>query len=466
MKQRSSSHIHDTTKDPTIRAASELDTAMGTAHVDEDTIAIIDPHIKEREDARAEEQTVQRKAKQLPITDVLSGSAVFTGASNRESVRVLLITERKGLEMGGVTEPDIDELASLFSEVHVLALNHDVGAATARTFRRAANTWVYPVHPPSLFSLWNESARVVEEQLVFSGGFRPDIVIADGPVWAGYVGERISKKYGRPFQIHVRRDFYADLEREAGLAGWVTRYLVRQRVRNAPCILAHSSTLEQLLLTNEPGLAGKVYLKPTYYNLAGWQKTPITTNLRELFSSFTFFMTHVTHGSLRAHSDRVLDGCAPVLRRYPTACLVVVCPKEGSDVLKKRAQALGVKNQVLFLYDFSQCLSYLKTTDLYLQLSEQPVDIEWVLMAASVGTPIITHPTGFLRELLSDGESASMCPSDSPSCVSNKLAELMSHTEMRRRLGTSAQTAAFARIPQDYGVYLAAYRQQIEQCGV
>ena len=92
MKQRSSSHIHDTTKDPTIRAASELDTAMGTAHVDEDTIAIIDPHIKEREDARAEEQTVQRKAKQLPITDVLSGSAVFTGASNRESVRVLLIT--------------------------------------------------------------------------------------------------------------------------------------------------------------------------------------------------------------------------------------------------------------------------------------------------------------------------------------------------------------------------------------
>lgn len=49
--------------------------------------------------------------------------------------------------------------------------------------------------------------EMVEEQLEFANGFRPDLIVARDPFESAIVALKIAKKYNRPTQLHILQDY-------------------------------------------------------------------------------------------------------------------------------------------------------------------------------------------------------------------------------------------------------------------
>ena len=71
---------------------------------------------------------------------------------------------------------------------------------------------------------------------------------------------------------------------------------------------------------------------------------------------------------------------------------------------------------------------------------------------------------GLAKELFVDGESAFICPNDSPPCMSEKVNRFLNENTLRIKLVENMVDIVFGRIEQDYPTYMESYRNSIERC--
>lgn len=108
---------------------------------------------------------------------------------------------------GSSAHTRITDLRKRFFEIHIVVLNQIVDSGELSITRLFENVWMYPVNASSEWILSYAAYEVIKEQLYFSGGFRADIIIAEDVSESGLVGWYASKKFERPFELHIYEDF-------------------------------------------------------------------------------------------------------------------------------------------------------------------------------------------------------------------------------------------------------------------
>ncbi len=460
--------------DPSKRAAAHLNTMIDDTSDIGDDLVVVDDALQKKQELRTtstveestivENERVSENAPGIAVDEARREAPVITQGSNRERSRLLLITrDASVLHEGSLTYRRFTDLRAMFLEVHVLLLDYKTAHDENPVTRLFENVWVYTTKSSSWWTLGYDAYRIIEEQLVFSGGFRVDIVVAEDPFLSGLVGLLLAKKHSRPFQIHIYEDFFDEIsiqsQEHPALYEWITHYVIK-RVKS---VRTRTESQRTATIARNPKLSQTVELLPSYYNLEAWKDLEPTVNLHERYPQFKFIMLHISSMRAISHSSEVLLGVAPILRRYPTIGLVVLGNGPLRPRLEREVISLGLQNQIEFEPMPNEVISHMKSANLLLHISEDGTEDDIVLAAATVRLPMIVNTSGLAGKLFVDGESAFLCASTDSACITQSINRLLNENQTRSHFVLNAYDTVFARIEQNYDGYLIAYRESMER---
>lgn len=448
------------------RTAEDLNKAIEKPELGED-IVIVNEKLKELQEQKiAAEQQVAEEKKESVVTvpEALNATRVLEQHSSRGEVRLLIITkDRSVLVEGSASQTHIFELSSMFAEIHVVIIT-DKRDGLIKNSRLTDNVWFYPTDSRYWWKAPYDAYRIANEQLNFAQGFRPDIVIAEDPFESGVAAYFLADRHKRPLQLHITEDFYeSDFVDRAPHNGW-RLFMARFVLGRVDCVRTGSESVRETIVKHNPDLTPFTEILPVYYDLESWKTATPTFSLTDRYPQFRFVLLHISKMEPESHTDRVITGAMRTLTRYPAIGLVIVGDGPERENLLKQVETFGIQKQVVFEPPTTDIVSYLKTADLLLHMSEDPEEEVTIIQAAAAGIPMVLGANGLGRELFEDGESAYICPNDSSPCISEKINTFLNGSSLRSVLSQNAENVVFGRIEQDYQTFVRAYRGSIERC--
>lgn len=461
-------------KDPSQKANDALGTILNAGVVDNDEITVVDERLKEQiesvpaeepvpEVAVVEEEVVEPQPT-IAVKDARSEAVVLENESNRQYTRLLFLTsDETVLNESSMSYAHIADLRKVFLEVHVVVLNVKQKAEETTAQRPFDNVWVYVTESTSWWKKGYDAYHMALTQLEFSGGFRADIIVADDLFQAGLAGVFLSKKFTRPLQVHVHEDFFdkefIESQEHPSLYEWATEYILNR----ATSVRTRTEFQRQAVVHMRKELESVTELLPSYYNLEVWKDFVPTTDLHQKYPQFKFIMLHISAMNNSSHSSEVIAGASRLLRRYQTLGLVIVGNGPLRSHLERQVIALGLPNQIVFEPMPNEVLSYMKSANILLHLSENGDEDDIILSAATVKLPLVGNLNGLAGKLFVDGESACLCDPADNRCISDSINMYLNENQDRARFALTAYEIVFDRIEQDYGAYLELYRESIER---
>lgn len=428
--------------DPSKRAAAVLDHILDETN--EETIAIV----------------AEEKADLSPVRAELKKEPVVVVASNRSQSRVLFVTKDiTTLEEGSLARLHFKSLADIFDEVHVLVLTESWQSKRG-VERIDKNIWVYTT---SVQFWWMQpfvALSIAHAQLQFGDGFRPDIVVALDPFESGVCGLVLARKYTRAFQVHILEDFYTpEFKLKEKQNRWRLK-MVSYVLKRTQSVRTATQSLKQATQKKYKHIKD-VSLLPRHYDIVSLMEVKETATIANIFSQYTFVVLFV--GKLDHDSTlfRALDACRTILYSQRIGLVVVGNgPTKGES--EKRAEILGIKEQIIFETDEAKALSYMKAADILLCTDTTEASDEIIIKAAASGLPLLMAETPMRTDLFVDGESAFLVQKEDTISFSQKLTKFLNTNALRTQFKTNALDVVKTRLHEDPNAYAEAYKNAVE----
>jgi sugar transferase (PEP-CTERM/EpsH1 system associated) len=174
-----------------------------------------------------------------------------------------------------------------------------------------------------------------------------------------------------------------------------------------------------------------------------------------------------TVGNLRPVKNHrlMLQASRDICTKYERVRIVFIGEGSLKEDLIHLAKALGIYNQVKFLGARSDVRDLLNTLDIFVlpSLSEGlPIS---VLEAMACGLPVVATSVGGLPELIEDGKTGMLVPSQDESRLKSALEHLIRCEATRRTMGQAARKKVVERFSLDAMVneYRNLYQTLIKQ---
>lgn len=402
----------------------------------------------------------EAKADLTPIRAELKKEPVVKVVSSRSQSRVLFVTrEIATLEGSSLARLHYKNLADIFDEVHVLVLTESWQSKRG-VERIDKNIWFYTT---SVQFWWMQpfvSLRIAHAQLQFADGFRPDIVVALDPFESGVCALLIARKYARAFQVHILEDYYAP---EFKLKDTQNRWRLKMAsyvLNRAQSVRTATVSLKQITEKKYRRIKD-ISLLPRHYDIASLMEVSETPKTVDAFSQYTFVVLFV--GKLDQDSTlfRALDACRAILNSQRIG-LVVVGNGPTKSESEKRAEILGIKEQIIFETDETKALSYMKLADILLCTDTTEASDEIIIKAAASGLPLLMAETPMRTDLFVDGESAFLVQKEDTIGFSQKLTKFLNTNALRTQFKTNALDVVKTRLHEDPHAYREVYKNAIE----
>lgn len=395
---------------------------------------------------------------QVPLETALSDAPVVEYDSGRSKTRVLFITaDTTFLNPTKDTLESFYDFSKQFDEMHIVVLRVGI-KPRASVMRLRENIWVYTAYASSWW-LTPQAVmdQVVKKELVFAGGFRPDVVVALEPFEAGLAAEWIGKKYGRPVQIHVRENY---LQSKEGYSWW-QRLLAGYVMHRATHVAVTTDAIAQSLI-DRYHVPSEIQKLPRLYDFDEVKNAKVFVDLHERYHQYDTIILFV--GSLSHQSSllKAIDFLKYKLAN-PRVGLVVLGDGPALGEIKKKVRTLGLVTQVVFETDTLLTISYLKSADLLVVTDETKEGEDVVLRGVVVGVPMLMSETESRLDMFTDGEDAYLCPADDTKCFIKKMNTFMSDKSAVREQFTQAlETVVTKHLQEDPLTFRRTYRDVIE----
>lgn len=408
------------------------------------------------------EKEAEAKAgiKYVPVEEALKSEPVYEHQSNRDVTRVLFISQDEALL--NPTEQTLDgytNLADLFDEVHVLILRRGIKAKNP-VLRLADNMWLYIASDHKWWGTPLKGNALAEAELVFADGFRPDIIVARDPFESALLGLHLSHKYDRPFQVHVLEDYTdAEFRKNDPYDRW-RHFLPNFVLKRIKSVRTNTRKLYDLLVKKFDPV--DLEILPQFNNYEGLMRQTASLDLHKLYKDLKFVVLYIGKLDHQSLLYQVIDAARYGLKS-PHIGLVVHGSGPAKTEFKKRAEILGVKDQVIFAGPNEKEIALMKSADVLVVPEIDEASEELVLRAAAAGIPLILARTAKREDLFIDGDSALFCTPGAIDEFSLKLNMMMNDPTLRKRLATAAKEMMQLKFHENPAAYRRAYRASIEQ---
>lgn len=407
---------------------------------------------------KKEEQT--EAVPRVSVAEARQGASQINIQSSRDSTRLLFIS--RDTTLLNQTTQSLDgylELTDVFDEVHIVILQP--GIRTLHPILRVApNVWIYIASAKHWWWTPVVALQMIESQLRFADGFRPDLIVARDPYESALVAFAAASRYRRATQLHILEDFSNPKVKAALPHSWLRTLLAPFMVRRFQSVRTATDTLLQNIERRFPNVIDGATL-PRFRNYRALRELNSNVTIKEKYHQFTFIITYV--GSL-------VEGClayqaidaARSLLRNPRVGLVIVGDGPIRAQLQKRAILLGVEKQVVFEKAMDTVALYLTTADVLLVPDTDSPSDDRVIAAAFAGVPVVSASTPMRSDIFTHGESAFLCAPNDTLLMAKYLNILLNDIELRQRFAVAARASVVNRLHEDPEVYKRAYRDSVE----
>jgi len=424
--------------DPSKRARQALDTILETTS----------------------EEAIKNEALQTSVDSELHKEPLVQKTENRAQSRVLFITRDVSvLEDRSMLQLHLVSLADTFSEIHVMVLCTATEAKKS-TVRLAKNVWAYTTSVRFWSSQMGAALALARAQLLFTDGFRPDIVVALDPFESGLAGLQIAQKYEREFQVHVLENMFDPefLGRDKRNK-WRIR-TAKHVLKRATSVRASTVSIMTQLQERFPHIAD-ISLLPRHYDIQRLIQIAEVPQAADPFTQYVFKLLYVGKLDKESTLFRALDASRSILVSKSIGMLVL---GDGPYLkeFQERARILGITEQVVFQKDVSKLVEYLAISNVLICTDTTEASDEIVIKAAAAGLPMVAARTPLREDLFTDGESAFLCAPEDTLEYSQKLVKFLNSSSLRVQFRERARDIVRSRLQEDPEVYKTAYRNSIE----
>ncbi len=402
-------------------------------------------------------ETVVRES----IKDARAGSTQLDIVSNRDTIRLLFIS--RDTELLNQTTQSLDgylNLSDVFDEVHIIVLQPGIRTRNP-VLRVAPNVWLYVASATHWWWTPYVALELIKSHLVFAGGFRSDLIVARDPFESALVASIAGRRYGRATQLHVLSDFSKRTSSKNPNSSWLRRMILGYVVPKFLSIRTSTDQLTKKLQLSYPTIPDIATL-PRFHNYFRQPGEAPLLSIKDTYRQFSFIILYVGSLDTGSLAYQIIDATRELLRNSRVG-LVIIGDGNARSEFMKRAEVLGMKNQVVFEKRVNTIRRYFETADV-LVIPDQSSDADEVAMqGAATGTPMIMAATPLRTDLFIDGESVFFYQENTISDLAEKLNRLLNDNGLRRYFSEAVKLVAETRLHEDPAVYRQAYRDSVEE---
>lgn len=328
-------------------------------------------------------------------------------------------TDRKLFEEKSSVRSRMLFLAEKFEEVHIIVFSTKKSKLENQKIN---NLFLYPTSSISKFFYILDAYKISKKIS------QPSIVSSQDPFETGLTGYFIANFFKVPLQIQIHTDFLAE-SFGFNILNIIRRTIAYFILSKASGIRAVSSVLAQKIkqrykLKNSPDVLPVFIDSESILN-----KKPsfFTKNIYPQFSEVILMASRITK---EKNIDLAIKSFAKILKKMPKTGLLISGQGPESDNLKTLSQKLGISDSVVFLGWQNDLVSWMKTSDVFLQTSFYEGYGMSFVEAALSGCPIVTTSVGLAGEVCKDGQN-SFVISGGEDELSNKLLGILSNQNLR-----------------------------------
>lgn len=152
---------------------------------------------------------------------------------------------------------------------------------------------------------------------------------------------------------------------------------------------------------------------------------------------YDYDVTYIGRLTYQKNPQRLMCVCRLLKEKMPDAKIAVVGTGDLEEETKALAKEYDLLNNVEFLGFQSNPLKILHDSKAMLMTSRWEGTPMCALEAQSLGVPIVSTPTDGLCEVVADGVTGFL--SDDDDILADKLCALMTHEDLRQKMGVAAE---------------------------
>lgn len=383
------------------------------------------------------------EARQKPILDTVS---------ERTKTRVLFITTDTSILTQTTKSLDgFVAIADVFHEVHIMVLRTGI-APKHPVLRVHDNTWLYTVHAKHDWQLPFAAWQMMNQELSFAEGFRPDVVIAREVGISAFVAYGAGRFYNRPTQLHVPH-LYREPTR------WFSRIMHQWLINTFMSIRVTTDALADIYRERYDN---DVAVLPRYRDYT----THFTGNqgsyLQKKYPQFSFIILYI--GDLVSESTAfyAIDSVRQTLRN-PRVGFIMVGNGKGVMECERRATLLGIKDQVVIERRADDLEQYLASADVLLITDSNSTADEIALYGAAAGVPMVVSRTALRSDFFEEGKTAYIIDDVRSLKTSEYLLRLLNNGTERQLMRQQVRRVALQKLYVDPKLYQETFRQSVER---
>lgn len=404
------------------------------------------------------EKKAQENIKTVSVEEAMGSAPVFDSGSDRDITRVLFISQNSALL--NPSQQSLDgylDLSSLFDEVHIMILRQGIPTRNP-VLRVSDKMWLYTVSTKHWWQTTAAALELLDEQLVFASGFRPDLIVARDPLESAVVAYKAGARYGKPTQLHILDD---DIKggNQSKISFW-RRFFTRFTIPRFASVRTITSNMQTYL--QKRFVISDVATLPRYQNYAELIASEVSIDLKNIYQSQVFFLLYVGNLSHESTLHRALDAARFTLKN-PRVGMIVLGDGVAKSEFVKRSKVLDIQEQVIFESKVTDNVPYLKSAHILVVTDTDGDSDELVLKAAACGIPMVMARNEKREDIFAHGESAFLCDPSDIQAFTDNIDILQNNIEIRNSFSKNAQALVSRKFHSNQDEYREAYRTSIEQ---
>lgn len=282
--------------------------------------------------------------------------------------------------------------------------------------------------------------------------------------WAGMDGIIVAKIAGVPIIIHGEHGFeIADLISQNRKRKFIRKLVLSTMVDK---IVTVSKNLKNRLINEIKIKPEKIIHIP---NGVDTNKFNIYrkefTRKKFGFKKGDFIIGIVARLDPIKNHKTLISAFKEIVTIHPNTNLVIVGDGSLRNKLENQTYQLGIKNKVIFMGERDDVPEILKTFDIFVLPSLNEGMSNTILEAMATGIPVIASNVGGNPELVVDGRTGFLFPSNDVESLVQKIKTYISHPELKQKHGYNAHKRVEEKFSLDQMVrrYEELYLELVER---
>src|SRR3989344_2042179 len=359
------------------------------------------------------------------------------------------------LKNGSPSAKRMTEYGKLADIYIILFCLKDKKAAVSKI---SGNVFVFPTRSMNKLFYFFDGYKIGKE--ILRSEYKNDkwIITPQDPFEMGFLGFILSRKFKTSLYLQAHTDFLSPYFKAESFLNRARVKMAKFLIPKADGIRIVSKRIKNSLIKEFKINKDKISILPIFVDIKKIKNIPITINLRDKYPQFDFIILIVSRLAKEKNISLALNTMKEIVLKKPKTGLIIAGGGSERKNIENEIKKLNIGENVILEgnIEFNDLISYYKTADIFVSVSNYEGYGMAVLEAMAAGLPVVMTDTGLAGEILINKKDGFVVPVGDLKQLTESILNLMEKKELRARFSKNAQiTVNFQQSKEDY---FSAYR--------